>query len=132
MPYLNKTILIGHLGADPDVRTTANGGTMARFSVATAEHWTDKQTRERRSATTWHNIIAWDKKAELAGKMLHKGDLAYIEGKLKRNKYTDSSGIERTSWQVQVDLLLCLKQHGGNPQKGAAQVDEQEKDDVPF
>ena len=136
MPYLNELTVIGHIGGEPNVRGTSNGSTIATFSVATTEHWTDKTTGERRQATTWHNVVAWAKKAELAGKMLHKGDLVYVKGKLKKNKYTDSSGNERTTCQLQADTFLCLSRRGsGGGQDNAVDSPAPEPvddADVPF
>ncbi len=103
----NKVQLIGHLGAAPEVKTTESGKKYAKFSVATNENYRNS-TGEKVSETTWHNLIAWGKVAEIAEKYLNKGAEVAIEGKLINNSYTDKGGNKKFSTEVQVNELLML------------------------
>lgn len=129
---LNKVILIGRLGRDPETRYMPNGEAVCNFSVATSEKYTDKNG-QRQEATEWHNVTMYRKLAEIAGKYLTKGSQVYIEGKIQSRKYTDKNGVERTAYDIIANELKML---GGNaqtlaqkPQPAQAQEDI---DDVPF
>lgn len=105
---VNKVILIGNLGKDPEVRTLETGVKMVRFPIATSENYTDKATGEKRSITDWHNIVIWRGLAEVAGKYLKKGQKVYIEGKLKTRSWKDEAGIVKYSTEVVADNMTML------------------------
>ncbi len=101
MAGVNKVILVGNLGKDPEARTMQNGGKVVSFSVATSENWTDKASGERREKTQWHRVAIFNEKlGEIAEKYLKKGSKAYIEGALESRKYTDKDGVERETFEV--------------------------------
>ena len=97
---VNKVILIGHLGKDPEMRYTAAGAPIANFSVATSESWKDKHSGEKTDKTEWHNIVMFDKVAEIAGQYLRKGSLVYLEGKLQTRKWQDKEGNDRYTTEI--------------------------------
>ena len=98
MPNLNKVFLMGHLGKDPEIRTTQSGTKQAKFSLATTEYHKDKSTGENRSKTDWHNVVAWGKPADsVERKDLRKGDLIYVEGKINYMAWDDPSGQKKYS-----------------------------------
>lgn len=97
---LNKVILIGNLGRDPETRYMTNGDAVCNFSVATSENWTDRNSGQRQERTEWHNIVLYRKLAEIAGQYLKKGSQVYLEGKIQSRKYTDKNGIERTAYEI--------------------------------
>ena len=99
---INKVILLGVLGADPEKRVMQNGNTVAGFSLATSESWKDKNTGEKKEVTEWHRCVAYDGLADVIVKYMTKGSKMYVEGKLKTSKYTDKSGVEKYSTQIVV------------------------------
>ena len=103
MAGINKVILVGNLGNDPDVRTTANDSVVANLSVATSESWTDKNTGQRQTKTEWHRVVMFGKTAEIAQQYLRKGSKVYIEGKLQTRKWTNQHGQEQHSTEIVVD-----------------------------
>lgn len=107
---INKVILIGNLGADPEIRYTQNNTAVATLSIATSESWKDRQTGEQRETTEWHRVVLWDKLAEIAGEYLKKGSKVYIEGQLQTRKWTDQQGVERYTTEITV------KGYGGQMQ----------------
>jgi len=125
---INKVILVGRLGKDPEVRHFDNGGKVARFSLATDEAYKDRSGQIQR-VTEWHDVSVWGPQAEIAEKYLHKGMLVYVEGKLTRRKYQDKDGIERTAVDVRVNSFKMLerKEGGGSgssqPSDSGSQVD---------
>ena len=132
---LNKVILIGRLGKDPEVRYMPNGEAVCNFSVATSESWKD-QNGQRQERTEWHNITMYRKLAEIAGQYLKKGSQVYLEGKIQSQKYTDKNGAERTVYDIIANEMKML---GGNTQAPAqnqqpaqAQTQDDISDDVPF
>lgn len=108
---LNKVILIGRLGRDPETRFMANGEAVCNFSVATSEKYTDRNG-QRQDATEWHEVTMFRKLAEIAGQYLTKGSQVYIEGKIKSRKYTDKNGVERTAYDIIANEMKMLG--GGN------------------
>ena len=106
---INKVVLIGRLGRDPEVRYTSDGQAVANFSVATSEKWKDKNTGEMQERTEWHNIVAWRRLGEICGEYLSKGKLVYIEGKLTHRKYTDQNNIDRYVTEVVGNMLRILE-----------------------
>lgn len=113
---LNKVILIGRLGRDPETRFMPNGEAVCNFSVATSEKYTDKNG-QRQEATEWHNVTMYRKLAEIAGKYLKQGSQVYIEGKIKSRKYTEKNGVERTAYEIIANKMKML---GGNAQTTAS------------
>ncbi len=109
---INKVILVGNVGADPDIRTTASGSTITTLSVATSEQWTDKQSGQKQERTEWHRVKFFNRLGEIAGEYVHKGRQIYIEGGLRTDKFTDANGIERYSTYIVGNELQLL---GGNP-----------------
>ena len=108
---LNKVILIGRLGKDPEVRYMPNGEAVCNFSVATSESWKDSNG-QKQERTEWHNITMYRKLAEIAGQYLKKGSLVYLEGKIQSRKYTDKNGAERTAYDIIANEMKMLG--GGN------------------
>ena len=130
---LNKVILIGRLGRDPETRFMPNGEAVCNFSVATSESWKDSNG-QKQERSEWHNVTMYRKLAEIAGKYLTKGSQVYLEGKIQSRKYTDKNGVERTAYDIIANELKML---GGNTQTPAqkqqpAQAQEDIDDDVPF
>lgn len=107
MASVNKVILVGNLGRDPEVRYTAEGTAMCNLSVATTQQWKDK-SGERREETEWHRVSMFGRLAEIAGEYLKKGRSVYIEGRLRTRKYTDSNGIEKFSTEIVADQMQML------------------------
>lgn len=116
MASLNKVMLIGNLGRDPEIRFLPNGDPVANFSIATSEKWKDKQGQAQEK-TEWHNIVMFGKVAEIAGQYLKKGSPVYLEGKLQTRKWQDkNTGQDRYSTEVVADVMKML---GGRDQQGA-------------
>ena len=130
---LNKVVLIGRLGRDPEVRYMPNGEAVCNFSIATSESWKDKNG-QRQEATEWHNVTMYRKLAEIAGQYLKKGSQVYLEGKIQSRKYQGKDGIECTAYEIIANEMKML---GGNAQTPAqkpqpAQAQDDISDDVPF
>jgi len=112
---INKAVILGTLGTDPEVRQTANGSSVANMSVATNESWTDKQTGEAQERTEWHRIVVFGKLADVASQYLRKGSKAYFEGRIQTNKWQDQSGNDRYTTQIIASQMEML---GGRPSAG--------------
>ncbi len=145
---VNRVTLIGHVGSDPEVRYLEGGTTVARFSIATSESYTNKNG-EKVEQTEWHRIELWERLAQIAEKYLKKGNSVYIEGRIRSEKWTDKDGMERTGITIRANNMTLL---GGNPQSGggeayqpaaaaaapgsvaprASYVDSTNEDDLPF
>ena len=105
---INKVILLGRLGADPEIRVSQDGKKIARFSLATSESWKDKSTNEKREKTEWHKIVIFSSGlAEISEKYLKKGSLIYIEGQISTRKYTDQSGLEKYITEIVLQGYNC-------------------------
>ncbi|OOF79646.1 single-stranded DNA-binding protein [Rodentibacter ratti] len=117
MAGVNKVIIVGHLGNDPEIRTMPNGDAVANISVATSESWTDKNTGERRELTEWHRIVFYRRQAEICGEYLKKGSQVYVEGRLRTRKWQDQNGQDRYTTEIQGDMMQML---GSRPQNSAA------------
>ncbi len=104
---LNKVMLIGNLGRDPELKATPSGQALARFSVATTETWKNPQG-EKQSKTEWHNIVVWGKQAETAEKFLRKGKQVLIEGRIQYREYTDQAGVKKTACEIRCDNFVML------------------------
>ncbi|MDU4440448.1 MAG: single-stranded DNA-binding protein [Haemophilus parainfluenzae] len=113
MAGINKVIIVGHLGNNPEMRSMPNGEAVANISVATSEAWTDKNTGERREVTEWHRIVFYRKLAEICGQYLKKGAQVYIEGRLRTRKWQDQNGQDRYTTEIQGDVMQML---GTRPQ----------------
>lgn len=146
---INKVILVGNLGNDPETRYLASGDAVTNFSVATTDKWKDKATGEMREATEWHRISTFGKLAEIMGQYLKKGAQVYVEGSLKTNKWTDKEGVERYTTGIRADTVQMLGkrpegsqggQDGGQRQAPAGGQRQQRQappasdydDDIPF
>lgn len=147
MAGVNKVILIGNLGKDPEVRHLENGTAVANFSMATSESYKDRNSGERKIITEWHNIVLWRGLAEVAEKYLKKGDQIYIEGKLKTRSWEDKDGNTRYTTEVVGDNMTMLGSRGSSADKDSESVEsteatsvaneeaissDEETDDLPF
>jgi len=117
---VNKVILVGNLGQDPEVRYMPNGGAVANITLATSESWRDKNTGETKEQTEWHRVVLFGKLAEIAGEYLRKGSQVYIKGSLRTRKWTDQSGQERYTTEINVPQIGGVMQMLGGRQGGGA------------
>jgi single-strand DNA-binding protein len=142
MAGINKVILIGRLGNDPEVRYTPDGTAVANFSIATSDEWTDRATNERRERTEWHRIIAWRKLGEICGEYLSKGRQVYIEGKLQTRSW-EKDGVTRYTTEIIASDVQFLGSRDsadtyrspGPPQtreSSAPPFEDKQDDDIPF
>jgi single-strand DNA-binding protein len=115
---INKVIIVGNLGADPETRYTGSGTAITSLRIATSEAWTDKQSGEKQERTEWHRVKLFGKLAEIAGEYLKKGRQVYIEGSLRTDKYTDKDGIERYSTDIIANEMQMLGGQGGGGEGG--------------
>lgn len=120
---VNKVILIGNVGQDPEVRYMPNGGAVANITLATTDSWLDKQTKEKREKTEWHRVVLFGKLADIAKEYLRKGSQVYIEGALQTRKWTDQSGVEKYTTEVVVNVGGTMHMLGGRAQGSAQQGD---------
>ncbi len=120
MRGVNKVILVGTLGRDPETKTFPNGGSLTQFSIATAESWTDKSTGERKEQTEWHRIVLNNRLGEIAQQYLRKGSKVYIEGSLRTRQWTDQNGQERYTTEIRGDQMQMLdtRSQGEQPMGG--------------
>lgn len=142
---INKTITVGNLGQDPEMRYTAAGAAIANITVATSESWKDKKTGEQQEKTEWHRIVFFNRLAEIAGEYLKKGSQVYVEGKLQTRKWQDKEGNDRYTTEIVGDQMQMLGSRGqsGNhapqQQQGSGQAPQNDSapapdfdDDIPF
>ena len=108
MRGVNKAIIVGNLGADPEARIFQNGGSVTTISVATSEQWTDKQTGDKREATEWHRVSLFNRLGEIAAQYLRKGSKVYIEGSLRTRKYQDQNGQEQFITEIRAEQMQML------------------------
>lgn len=128
---LNKILLIGNLGRDPEMSYTQSGKAVTKFSLAVSRRSTDRATGEKREETQWFNIIAWEGLAETCNTYLHKGSKCYIEGRMTSRKYQDRENVERTAWDVVAENMEMLDPKGAAT--GAPHSEESSQvDDLPF
>ena len=113
---LNKVMIIGHLGKDPEVRYTKDGTAVANLRIATTEKWTDK-AGEKQEKTEWHSVVLWNRQAEIAEQYLQKGRLVYVEGKLETRKWQDQSGADRYTTEIR-GLVLQMLDRGDRSEGG--------------
>jgi single-strand DNA-binding protein len=143
MAGINKVILVGRLGSDPEVRYTPDGTAVANFSVATSDEWTDKATGEKKERTEWHRIVAWRKLGEICGEYLSKGRQVYVEGKLQTRSW-EKDGVTRYSTEIIASDVQFLggrntgdtynRSSGPAPSKGYEEppYTDRHEDDIPF
>ena len=144
---VNKVILVGNLGSDPEVKYMPSGSALTNLSIATTDSWKDKQTGEKVEKTEWHRVVMFDRLAEIAGEYLHKGSQVYIEGNLQTRKWQDKEGNDRYTTEIRARDMQMLGGRGdgggmGAPSQGgfkgkpasapAAQPEPEYDDDIPF
>jgi single-strand DNA-binding protein len=139
---INKVILVGNLGRDPEVRYTPSGTAVANFTIATSERWKDKTTGEMQERTEWHRIVAWGKLGEICGEYLSKGRQVFIEGRIQTREWEDKEGIKRYTTEIVANEMKMLgtRDSGAARPSAPAQVPEYsgpplagtEDDDIPF
>jgi len=110
---INKVILVGNLGKDPEIKYTASGAAVANITIATSDSWNDKQTGEKVEKTEWHRVVAFQRLAEIMGEYLKKGSQVYIEGKLQTRKWQDQSGQDRYTTEIVASDMQMLGSRGG-------------------
>ena len=113
MASVNKVILIGNLGRDPEVRYTASGAAICNVTIATSRQWKDKTSGERQEETEWHRVVFYDRLAEIAGEYLKKGRPVYVEGRLKTRKWTDKDCVEKYTTEIVADQMQLLGSREG-------------------
>src|SRR5574343_855477 len=118
---VNKVILVGKLGNDPETKSTQAGGAVTSISVATSESWTDKQSGQKQERTEWHRVVFFNKLAEIAGQYLKKGSKVYVEGSLNTRKWTDKAGIERYTTEIVANEMQMLDDKKDSGQSQAYQ-----------
>ncbi|MBC8199919.1 MAG: single-stranded DNA-binding protein [Desulfobacterales bacterium] len=143
MSGLNKVMLIGRLGSDPELRYTPDGTAVANFSIATSEEWKDKNTGEKKERTEWHRVVAWRRLGEICGEYLAKGKQVYVEGRIQTRSWEDKDGNKRYTTEIVASDIQFLgakdssnaggsyinKSAAGEP---APQDSETKDDDIPF
>ncbi|MEM6639577.1 MAG: single-stranded DNA-binding protein [Pseudomonadota bacterium] len=143
---INKVILVGNLGADPETRHMPSGGSVTNVSLATSESWKDKNTGERKERTEWHRVAFFNRLAEIAGEYLRKGSQVYVEGKIRTRKWQDQQGNDRYTTEIIADEMQMLGGRGGGmdgggrsgdfggsaPSSGGAAPAQDFDDDIPF
>jgi single-strand DNA-binding protein len=128
---VNKVILVGNLGQDPEVRYLPNGGAVTNITLATSESWRDKQTGENKEVTEWHRVVLFGKLAEVAGEYLRKGSQVYIEGQLRTRKWQDQGGQERYTTEVTVNVGGTMQMLGGKQEGGQGNRPQQNQQQRP-
>jgi single-strand DNA-binding protein len=129
MASVNKVIIVGNLGRDPELRYLPTGEAVANIAVATTDTWKDKNSGEKKEATEWHRIVFYRKLAEIVGQYLKKGSQVYIEGRLQTRKWTDKEGVERYSTEIVADTMQMLGSRG--PGSDASHHDEEQSRPAP-
>jgi single-strand DNA-binding protein len=145
---VNKVIIVGNCGKDPETRYMPSGGAVTNITVATSEQWTDKQSGQKQERTEWHNIVFFNRLAEIAGEYLRKGSQIYVEGSLRTRKWQDKSGNDRYTTEIVGNEMQMLgsrsgggdyapaqqqnSQPAGQPAPAPAPVDDSFDDDIPF
>lgn len=143
MAGVNKVILIGRLGRDPEVRYTSDGTAVANFSIATSREWNDKTSGEKREQTEWHRIVAFRRLGEICGEYLTKGSQIYIEGRLQTREWQDKEGNKRYTTEIVADQMQMLGSRGATqntgpstyqapPESAPPAYPGPEEDDIPF
>jgi single-strand DNA-binding protein len=120
MASVNKVILIGNLGRDPEVRYATSGSAICNVTIATSRQWKDKTSGERQEETEWHRVVFYDRLAEIAGEYLKKGRPVYVEGRLKTRKWTDKDGVEKYTTEIVASEMQLLGSREGGGGSGAS------------
>lgn len=128
---VNKVIIVGTIGNDPEVKYSASGSAIANLSVATSEQWKDKQTGEKKEQTEWHRVVIFGKLAEVAGEYLRKGSQVYIEGQLRTRKWTDSNGADRYTTEIVIPQMGGVMQMLGGKRDYSGQQPRQQSSQQP-
>lgn len=128
---VNKVIIVGTLGNDPEVKYSASGSAIANLSVATSEQWKDKQTGEKKEQTEWHRVVIFGKLAEVAGEYLRKGSQVYIEGQLRTRKWTDSNGVDKYTTEIVIPQIGGVMQMLGGKRDDSGQQPRQQSGQQP-
>ena len=123
MASINKVIIVGNLGKDPEVRYTADNNAITNVSIATTDRYKDKQTGEQKEITEWHRVVFFNRLAEIAGEYLKKGSQVYIEGRLRTRKWTDQSGVDKYTTEIIADQMQMLGSRSGGSGGGVAYDD---------
>ncbi|HRM82398.1 MAG TPA: single-stranded DNA-binding protein [Acidovorax temperans] len=123
MASINKVIIVGNLGRDPEMRTFPSGDQVANVTIATTDKWKDKQTGEMREATEWHRVVFNGRLAEIVGQYLRKGSQVYVEGSLRTRKWTDQAGVEKYSTEIRADQMQMLGGRQGMGGQGGGHDD---------
>ncbi|MDM0044791.1 single-stranded DNA-binding protein [Variovorax dokdonensis] len=123
MASVNKVIIVGNLGRDPESRTFPSGGQVCNVRIATTDRWKDRQTGEQKELTEWHNVVFNDRLAEIAGQYLRKGSQVYVEGSLRTRKWTDKDGNERYTTEIRADSMQMLGSRQGQGGSGPSDDD---------
>lgn len=126
MSGINKVIIVGYMGNEPDVRTLPNGAMTATISVATSEKWVDKATGEKKELTEWHRIVLWEKQAEVMAQYGHKGTHVYVEGSLRTRKWQDQNGQDRYTTEIRCSNFQFLGSANGTEQAPQQQASMQQ------
>lgn len=144
---INKVILVGNLGTEPEVRYMPSGGAVTNISIATSESWKDKQTGQQQERTEWHRVVFFNRLAEIAGEYLRKGSKVYVEGSLRTRKWQDQSGADKYTTEIVASEMQMLDSRGGEagsspaPRQAQSQAqkapsepvsEEEFDDDIPF
>ena len=116
---INKVILIGNLGQDPEVRYMPNGNAVANVTIATSESWKDKNSGEQQERTEWHRVVFYRRLAEIVGEYLRKGSKVYVEGRLQTRKWQDNNGQDRYTTEIIADQMQMLDSRGGSASMGS-------------
>lgn len=134
MSGINKVIVLGNVGKEPETRSFDSGDTVTNFSVATSERWKDKTTGESKESTEWHRVSCFGKLSDIASKYVKKGDKIYVEGSLRTRKWTDASGVEKYSTEVKAEKIELLGQKSSQQLGGqqAGPIESMEDSDIPF
>ncbi|WP_334189668.1 single-stranded DNA-binding protein [Noviherbaspirillum sp.] len=131
MASVNKVIIVGNLGRDPETRYMPNGDAVTNVAVATTESWKDKNSGEKKELTEWHRITFYRKLAEIAGQYLKKGSQVYVEGRLQTRKWTDKEGVERYTTEIIADTMQMLGSRQGMGGGGGAPMDDDYSSSAP-
>ena len=121
MASVNRVIIVGNLGRDPEMRTFPSGDQVANVTIATTDKWKDRQTGEMKEATEWHRVVFNGRLAEIAGQYLRKGSQVYVEGSLRTRKWTDQAGVEKYSTEIRADQMQMLGSRQGMGGQGGGQ-----------
>ncbi len=138
MGSVNKVILLGNLGRDPELKYTPSGAAVANFTIATNETWKDKDG-QKQEHTEWHRVVVWGKLAEICGEYLHKGRQVYIEGSIRTRTYKDREGNEKSVTEIKADNMVMIGKGEGGPRGGgdrgggaSEREPEYSDEDIPF